>query len=180
LDARDLARVSCAILREGLPVRSIVIAVVAALIPASAAAFSFLGYTTGMSEADVRTASQGFPVSRLSGMPEGVEAVSDGNRVLAYVTFCKGQLVAVSHSIDPDQDWLKRVDTAIAKWGQPAASVSTGTSITAGDLSSLSLKWKIGQDDYTLTFFPQTRSGEGTVRSTRGAMEGFYSHGFCG
>ncbi len=146
----------------------------------SAHAFEAYGLRSGMTRAEVQAAAPTGFTYRDTGNLRNAGAITSGEgpseTIFVTVAFCAGRLVAVTRMIDPDTDWLPKVQAALAQRGQPAAEVTGGSWLGpgGGDINHLDLAWWNGNERYDLELTPEGRGAGGALRFYRSASESYF------
>ncbi len=135
---------------------------------AEARGFDWFGVKSGMTADQVRAAAPAGAGLRLNGDFGFVEKAGEE---LAALTFCKGRLVSLSKSVDPETEWFAIAGRMLREYGEPhvgaAADPWKGARAEAG--TGLQMSWRSGSNRYALTAYPTVPPHAGAPRPVRRA-----------
>ena len=103
-------------------------------------------------------------------------------RIVGSFGFCGDALIAYSHSIDFDVDYIPTLRTTIERLGQPQrvrTLQSPWSGSGGGNVQSVGMTWYTGNDRINLSFNPEGRDGKGQLRYFRSASIDYASKNAC-
>lgn len=98
--------------------------------------------------------------------------------------FCGEGMVAYTHSIDVNVDYIPNLQNLLKKYGQPRSVSTTQYPVSfsgggSGYVSQMEMIWYARNDRITLSFLPENRDGKGQLRSAQGASIAYFSKNHC-
>lgn len=170
--------------------KKIVIGALTVFVPASVLAFDVDGFRTGMTVNEVATAvqRQGWTLGPDAAMPGlRFEVHYDANGKVRNVgpasfSFCGSKLIAYTRQLDFDTEYAPKLRELIAVYGsQPRVTVAHDpwNGPNGGYVTSVRTMWTIGRERVYLTFEPEERAGDGSLKNYRGASLSYVFPNAC-
>ncbi|HDR9248826.1 TPA: hypothetical protein QDB50_000509 [Burkholderia vietnamiensis] len=167
-----------------------ILAVLISTASVSALGFDVDGFRTGMSVTEVATIvrSQGWalgPNNMIVGVYIEAHFGSDGKVTElgpANFSFCNGRLIAYTRELDFDTEYVQQLREMVAKYGnQSTVEVrqQPWSGPGGGYISTVATKWSVGRERVEVSFTPEGRTGNGSLKYHRGANVSYVFPGQC-
>ncbi|VWB64145.1 hypothetical protein BAR24066_02982 [Burkholderia arboris] len=90
----------------------------------------------------------------------------------ANFSFCKGRLVAYTRGLDFDTEYVPQLREMVGRYGsQPTIEVrqQPWSGPGGGYISIVATRWSVGRERIEIDFEPEGRTGNGSLKNSRGA-----------
>jgi hypothetical protein len=170
--------------------KKLILAVLIATASMSASAFDVDSFRTGMSVNEVATIvrSQGWmlgPNNMIAGLYMEAHYGPDGKVTElgpANFSFCNGRLIAYTRELDFDTEYVQQLREMVVRYGsQPTIEVrqQPWSGPGGGYISTVATKWAVGRERVEVSFTPEGRTGNGSLKYSRGANVSYVFPGQC-
>lgn len=187
---RDVGGATDASAADGVNMKKSILAVLITTASVSALAFDVDGFRTGMSVNEVATVVRGQgwtlgPNNMVAGVYIEAHFGPDGKVMElgpANFSFCNGRLIAYTRELDFDTEYVQQLRDMVARYGSQSTievRQQPWSGPGGGYISTAATKWFVGRERVELSFTPEGRTGNGSLKYYRSANVSYVFPGQC-
>ncbi len=100
----------------------------------------------------------------------------------ANFSFCNGRLIAYTRQMDFDTEYVQQLRDMVARYGSQSSievRQQPWSGPGGGYISTVATKWLVGREHVELSFTPEGRTGNGSLKYYRSANVSYVFPGQC-